>query len=94
MSHQKRNGRIVHEFVGHPTEQPLTQGQMTVSTHNDEVGLAPFGLRHQLGCDFFAAALDAMQRSVDLVMPEMIDGIDTEDGLFLRSGARWSLPRP
>jgi hypothetical protein len=52
MSHQKRNGRIVHEFVGHPTEQPLTQGQMTVSTHNDEVGLAPFGLRHQLGCDF------------------------------------------
>lgn len=66
MSHQKRNRRIVHEFVGHPTEQPLTQGQRTISTHNEEVGLAPFGLRHQLGCDFFAAALDAMQRGVDL----------------------------
>ena len=72
----------MHEFVGHPTEQPLTQGQMTISTHNDEVGLAPFGLRHQLGCDFFAAALDAMQRGVDRVMPEMIDGVDAEDGLF------------
>jgi hypothetical protein len=55
---------------------------MTISTHNDEVGLAPFGLRHQLGCDFFAAALDAMQRGVDRVMPEMIDGVDAEDGLF------------
>jgi hypothetical protein len=82
MSHQKRNRRIAHEFVGHPTEQPLTQGQMTISTHNDEVGLAPLGLRHQLGCDFFAAALDAMQRGVDRVMPEMIDGVDAEDGLF------------
>ena len=30
MSHQKRNRRIVDEFVGHPTEQPLTQGQMTI----------------------------------------------------------------
>jgi hypothetical protein len=55
---------------------------MTISAHDDKVGLAPFRLCHQLGRDFFVAALDSMQRGVDFVVPEMIDGVDTQDGLF------------
>jgi hypothetical protein len=34
---------------------------------------------HQPGSDVAAAALDAMKDGVDPVMPEMIDGIDTDE---------------
>ena len=82
MSHQQRNRRLVHEIVGHAAKQPLTQGQMTVSAHDDKISPSPFSLGEQLGSDLVIAALDAMKDGVDPVMPEMIDGIDTHDGLL------------
>jgi hypothetical protein len=42
MSHQQRNGRLVHEVVGHAAEQPLTRAKMTVYARDDKVGLSPF----------------------------------------------------
>jgi hypothetical protein len=66
----------MHEIVDHPAEQPLPQSHMTLSAHDDEIGLSPFCFRHQLGSDLTRAALDAVKGRVDLVMPEMIDGID------------------
>src|SRR6195256_6628743 len=86
VGHQQRNRRLVHEVVGHAAEQPLTQGQMTVSAHDDKVSLSPFSLCHQRGCDFVMAALDAMKNSVDPVMPLMIYGVDTYDRLFFWGG--------
>src|SRR5882762_7331693 len=56
---------------------------MAVSAHDDKVGLAPFGLRDQLRSDFAGAARDAMKGGVDLVMPDVIDGINAHDRLFL-----------
>ena len=72
----------MHEIVGHGAEQPLTQGQMTVSAHDDKVSLSPLSLSDQPGSDFAGTALDAMKDGVDPVMPEMIDGIDTHDRLL------------
>src|ERR1700733_5404022 len=34
-----RNGRFVHEPLGGATEQPFTQAKMTISSHDDQVGL-------------------------------------------------------
>src|ERR1700676_4974303 len=56
MSHQQRDRRLVHEIVGHPAEQPLTQAKMPVSARDDEVSLlslpaisrAPTSLRRLL----------------------------------------------
>jgi len=67
MGHQQRNRRLVHEIVGHAAEQPLSQGQMTVSAHDDKVSLSPFSLCDQPGSDFAMAALDAMKDGVDTI---------------------------
>jgi hypothetical protein len=83
MSHQQRDRRFMHEIVSHPAEQPLTQAKMPVSAHDDEVSLSSLRFSHQPSSDVAAAALDAMKDGVDPVMPEMIDGIDTDDRLFL-----------
>src|SRR3979490_1893199 len=79
VSHQKRNRRLGPEILGHAAEQPLAQAQVTVSAHNDKVGLSSLSLCDQLGSDFTFAALDAMKPGVDSVMLEMIDSIDTGD---------------
>ena len=34
-----RNGRFVHKPIGDATEQPFTQAKMTISSHDDQVGL-------------------------------------------------------
>jgi len=81
MSNQERNRRLVDAIIGH-AEQPLTQGEMTISAHDDKVSLSPFSLCDQPGSDFAVAALDAMKDGVDPVMPEMIDSIDTQDRLL------------
>src|SRR6266404_3358658 len=82
MGHQQGNRRLVQEVVGHAAEHPLTQRQMTVSAHDDKVSLSPFSLGDQPRSDVVMAALDAMKDGVDPVMPEMIDGIDTDDRLL------------
>ena len=83
MSHQQRNGRLVQQIVGHTTQQPLAQPEMAVSTHDDKVRLLSFSFCHQPGADLAAAAHDPMKDSVNSMMLEMVDGIDTEDRLFL-----------
>src|SRR5712672_2184736 len=82
MSHQERNRRLVHEIVGDAAEQPFAQAQMTLSAHDDKVGLAPFRLCDQSSWDFSVPALDAMMDGVDPVVLEMIDNIETHDGFL------------
>ena len=83
MSQQERNRCLVHEIVGDAAEQSLAQAGMTVSAHDDKVGLSSFCFCDQLGSDLTVLALDAMKDGVDPMMLEMIDGIDTHERFLL-----------
>jgi hypothetical protein len=65
MGHQQRNRRLVHAIVGHAAEYPLTRAKTTVCARDDKVGLSPFSVFHQSGCNVTWPALDAMKYGVD-----------------------------
>src|SRR3954447_7441507 len=82
MSHQQWNSRFMHQIVGHAAKQPFAQPEMAVSAHDNKVSLPPFRFIDQLGPDVAATARHTMQRSVDPMMTEMIDRIETHKRLF------------
>ena len=51
----------MHELIGHAPKQPFTQTKMTISPHDDNVGLSAFGLRNQSGPAIVVAAFDAVE---------------------------------
>ena len=86
MGDQERNRRLMHEIIGHAAQQPFAQTRVTITSHDDEIGMLSLRLRDQLGSDVTIAALGPMQGGVDPMMLEMIDRLGTLHSLMLGRG--------
>ena len=64
MGDQERDRRLMHEIIGHAPQQPFAQTRVTITSHDDQIGMLSLGLRDQLGSDVAVAGtwLDAGPR--------------------------------
>jgi hypothetical protein len=86
MGDQARNRGLVHEIIGHAAQQPFAQTRVTITSHDDEIGMLSLGVGDQLGSDVAVAGLGLMQGGVDSMVLKMIDRLDAQHGLMLGRG--------